>query len=745
MPKPKIPTTKVVDQRKKFRRKSDFYVDLDKMITDNLNDYLILSNLELINELQELSTLWVSLLKRFTINYGKIHSVKILKEVYNEIQRYSLGLNIRPCTSTWIKRDKDNFPKVLKPFKIYLNPKSSKMTWPYKRVILSILRSVDLIQCEPVIDFSTIESTSDGASNWAANHKEQFGYFIERSPFMARLKQNFQKNLDIIIEENLKEHNYHYSNRRGVYGSTFQEIGKDTKALLESDKLSVCKQIAYQLGIDDFESTVENSTCDVDLNHNSIGRLSFISDKACKTRVVALGNYWIQDILKDIHVCMFKTLKSLPTDGTYKQNDAAKAVGQASMYNDVWSYDLTSATDRIPLSVQGQIMEFLDEDLGKLWYELMQEFPYYHNGSKRTITYAVGQGMGLYSSWSNLAFFNHIMIQYSQYLYNIDIKRHNIFYYTNKYRVLGDDVAIWNKGCAKKYKYIIQEILEIPISEHKSFEPISYLKNRIAEFAKRIFIDGTEVTPIPPVILKESFRHVVDMPNLLDYKIKTEEHTNFTIPGRAIYDIFTKRKLSKNKINMLFVLIQIRAMFTGYGINYKEIPIVEATDLDKQYCLSFDPSNINVNNFISIRSDKLLDQINKSFLNDEVHDEFIGQLTKYLGKQPNDDSIYYKIINTVKKDLSRCREKLYELAFTSTTDENEEDRSKIESFFGFETKEPIELLSEIEFLPMLNDEMFMPSKKSIISPKLARRKLFSWTQDFINTSPLKEGYIVTIY
>jgi hypothetical protein len=77
----------------------------------------------------------------------------------------------------------------------------------------------------------------------------------------------------------------------------------------------------------------------------------------------------------------------------------------ASGKTDIYSIDLSAATDRLPLKLQREIISHLfeDDDLGSLWYRLMKDYGYTFTPPGRKlptgrIQYQVGQGMGLYSS-----------------------------------------------------------------------------------------------------------------------------------------------------------------------------------------------------------------------------------------------------------------------------------------------------------------------------------------------------------
>jgi hypothetical protein len=81
--------------------------------------------------------------------------------------------------------------------------------------------------------------------------------------------------------------------------------------------------------------------------------------------------------------------------------------------------------------------------------------------------------MGAYSSWGMLALTHHFLVQASA-------KRAGWKGWFNEYRVLGDDIVIWNRDVSLKYLNIMEEI-GVGISFAKSLESC----NGSFEFAKR--------------------------------------------------------------------------------------------------------------------------------------------------------------------------------------------------------------------------------------------------------------------
>lgn len=86
------------------------------------------------------------------------------------------------------------------------------------------------------------------------------------------------------------------------------------------------------------------------------GRLAFKEEGAGKVRVFAIPNALKQALLRPAHDWCMKILRMLPTDGTFNQT---APLGRLSKLKSLRSFDLSSATDRFPLAIQGVLIEAL--------------------------------------------------------------------------------------------------------------------------------------------------------------------------------------------------------------------------------------------------------------------------------------------------------------------------------------------------------------------------------------------------
>lgn len=104
-----------------------------------------------------------------------------------------------------------------------------------------------------------------------------------------------------------------------------------------------------------------------DVPSGTTGQLQQKLEAAGKVRVFAMVDVWTQSVLKPLHEILFAFLKSLPNDGTFDQESSVRRAYQKSkIANKSFGYDLSAATDRLPIKLQQDILSSLfGENFGK--------------------------------------------------------------------------------------------------------------------------------------------------------------------------------------------------------------------------------------------------------------------------------------------------------------------------------------------------------------------------------------------
>ena len=223
-----------------------------------------------------------------------------------------------------------------------------------------------------------------------------------------------------------------------------------------------------------------------------MGKLSVVYDQAGKARIVAITNWWIQLALLPLHNSIFDYLRSLDCDGTFNQDGAlAGFMARRDPAHSMYSFDLSAATDRLPIQLQVDILSHLGYP-ARLWRNLL-DFGWMYKGEG--VKYSVGQPMGAYSSWAMLALTHHVIVRVAAHQAGIRV--------IPNYVVLGDDIVINHDLVAQQYR-IIMSALGVNINMSKSL-----VSKDMCEFAKRWVTQDYDLTPLGPgnilVCLREPF------------------------------------------------------------------------------------------------------------------------------------------------------------------------------------------------------------------------------------------------
>lgn len=225
------------------------------------------------------------------------------------------------------------------------------------------------------------------------------------------------------------------------------------------------------------------------LSNIVLGKLS-AKEEPGKVRIFAMVDAITQWLLKPLHLGIFKFLRDVFLyDGTFDQIGELEKFLNKYKNEYFYSFDLSAATDRLPLSIQQSILSILleNKDYGYVWGHLLVGRDY-HLTYKRIsykVRYNVGQPMGALSSWAMLALTHHLIVQYCAFL---AYRKFSLF---TKYIVLGDDIVIADKAVASVYHYIMTTTFSVKINLAKGL-----MSPHSLEFAKRFYVKGEDWSPL---------------------------------------------------------------------------------------------------------------------------------------------------------------------------------------------------------------------------------------------------------
>lgn len=232
------------------------------------------------------------------------------------------------------------------------------------------------------------------------------------------------------------------------------------------------------------------------LTGTGLSQFALKLEPAGKVRVFALLDSITQTVLSPVHNYMFDILRKIPNDGTFNQDAAVvRATEKHKKYGISYSFDLSSATDRLPRKLTSAILESLVKvpGYGDKWEKVIADrefsfsssiqksFPDLIKDQDNKYRYSVGQPMGGLSSWAGLALTHHWILQFCSPLQK----------WEERYEILGDDIVIFDTGIAMEYLRVMTELgVEINPSKSISSSRVGF------EFAKRTVLNGINVSAI---------------------------------------------------------------------------------------------------------------------------------------------------------------------------------------------------------------------------------------------------------
>jgi hypothetical protein len=370
----------------------------------------------------------------------------------------------------------------------------------FQQAVLTACRYYMIYNTEIDNDISTVTNPSsvDLDSPSVEELIEDIGTFSDKF-FKQRNINPFTPSDDLPI---------YATTKAGAHGASAMSLNglRDLMALRDQSILCKIKEFLPLVYIEESANKLislidESLAIDhtLEYNKNLTARIHQFPDGGGKTRTICIPDIWTQSWLKPIHLyLMNRVLPKLPCDGTFSHDLSARRVRRRTLHESLYCFDLTAVTDRLPIKLQERVLtSLLGTELAQAWKSIIVERDIYFNG--RTIRYAVGQPMGMLSSWAAMAITHHMIINYC--------KKDKSFY-----QVIGDDMVMSSKVASEKYRDICEK-LGIEINRSKSVIPKT-ASDKCGEIAKRVFSSGCEISPIPPKVLIQATE---DLSGLLEF------------------------------------------------------------------------------------------------------------------------------------------------------------------------------------------------------------------------------------
>lgn len=431
---------------------------------------------------------------------GKTHALSRYKDSYKFLRNHILKLDTLPIP--YCKTDKRGIPKTLWSLRPFIKGDRNS-----QRLALTIARSYELIKLPIDYDTKNIEDTAIISAELQEVAKDF-------KLFLTKFVNTYPWYLGSLQLRSVNEPRVFTTLSSGPNGPAVMSSHLDARAVLDDGRLfESIRDLNSQLNQSWITEWLWNHASYTKSNPSYLtGRLGFSSEPGGKTRVFAIADYWSQTSLKVIQDSLYNTLKSISTDSTRDQDRGFKSLIKESLGKETYCFDLSSASDKIPAFMQVYRIELMGgKKLGEAWLKVMTDRDFYIKDQKRFVRWGIGQPLGLLSSFPSFALWHHDIIQYAANIENIQAKKKLKFF--KYYRLLGDDVVIFDKRVARNYQNLLK-IIGIPINLDKSV--LGSQTHSQIEFTKRFALDGMEMSSIKYNISQKSgLKYTLDLVDLL--------------------------------------------------------------------------------------------------------------------------------------------------------------------------------------------------------------------------------------
>nr|WIR83945.1 MAG: RNA-dependent RNA polymerase [Ulva mito-like virus 2] len=500
-------------------------------------------------------------------SHGKLETLRIMKYLYDVTKHVALKQRYNDRnTNVWLAKDKSGVPRILKKilgtnFVLIMNEDVRFCRWA-----LSLMSVYEIENIKPKPDVATL--TAKSTCILKTETRIDLEQFIAKCVFPKSSKKITMGNLVDFMSIKSSPHGPSTPNWKIALSALYQSQAnlKKVQDLETKFRFSHCSSTSSLYS--EYKQEIENHQ---KVLPNTLFKTIGIPDKGPKVRTITMTNYFAQRALKPIHNYLMEVLRTIPEDGTYDHGQAAMKIKVKTLTMTPYCFDMTSATDRFPVWLQSLVVKQWLPDFATEWSALMTEAETsLANGNK--IVFAVGQPMGCYSSWPAFTLSHHYIIRYSFKSVGADFR--------NNYYIIGDDVVIFHKSAADAYKKLIFS-LGVDISELKSVLPERALVDNAfaAEFAKRLFLNGVEISPIRPRLLYtlqgRGWCFLAENAKYINQRWDDEATTNvdslhsddnnITVPAHPLIDYLLL--VNKNKRSLAGLLLTLPISSNQFDIN----------------------------------------------------------------------------------------------------------------------------------------------------------------------------------
>lgn len=558
-----------------FRRNSERYLQATSILREVLNQVLYINNAH-----YNIGLARIFADMDIMFNYSQKDFCVYLSSLHNWFKLYILSgrKDMATVQAAWWDSH-NNCPISLARLIVLLeNESNNELKLLVVRLTLSILSIHKVLSVPTEVSLESVTGKFTG--------EDEHGYKIDWKDVFNMMNINIES-LRYQFFQTAKRTTIAESNSAGPNGHAVWSSHMDAYEVTRDPKLSdSIRDLSERLGIhcvpERLDSVVDIfSFVDLkDLNYSGAlhSKIHLLYEKGIKTRLIAIIDLFSQTVLQPFADVMYTILLSLENDCTDNQERGFEKVKFLTQNHlDVYSLDLSKATDRLPLLAQRNMLAALigDEKIADLWSKVIGDREFFTETGHK-VKYAVGQPMGSKSSFQSMALFHHGVVLTAAKLAGRDSYK--------DYVILGDDLVL--VGTDVKDQYImLMNSLGMNISWEKSVQPFNDNKNTGAEFCSRLALNGIEVTGLPMHSIVESISNSENISNLWDIV-----RTRGIFHGQDIWKFFSIF-LTEKDLQYLILLNSLPKEVTG--INNPLIPTgSKCMDEDEQRILGISMKDI---------------------------------------------------------------------------------------------------------------------------------------------------------
>lgn len=285
---------------------------------------------------------------KFAVNYNKLVRLSFTRYLANHLSVLG-GIRLRL----------DGLAYCLYHLSPFLHNDNKEICRQDIQIIMTMLSCPRALRLTVNPDFSSITTT--GSVIKMGKYNDSFRRFVKRLKKLS--PNNFAKRKKSLLLRNPSFSAYHLSTKIGPSSmqstySCLNDLGNLPSHLIRSMKMLGGSEFRKQLDSLLLSYPELARIFDQPIGIKTpIRRISVFPDSEGKTRIIAIGDYWSQTVLRPIHDVIYSVLQDIPADQTFCQAEGISAL--LSMDTKHFCFDLTAFTDRFPMTIVKGLLSVL--------------------------------------------------------------------------------------------------------------------------------------------------------------------------------------------------------------------------------------------------------------------------------------------------------------------------------------------------------------------------------------------------